>query len=280
MKIARFSQNSKTTDIMQAVERDGVAIVEKLIDDTACTAIIHEVEPILDAIPYGWEPFIGYRTKRFGALASRVPASHVLITNPAIIDAVEHYLLPNTEKIYLNSTQFIVPYHGQKDQVLHRDRDSWPYLPDFIEPQLNIIWAISEFTEQNGATRFALGSHKWEQERKPKPEEIARATMPAGSAMIFNGGVIHGGGANKTVVPRIGLAFSYCLAWLRPEENQFLSCPPDIAKGLDPKLQDLLGYTTISGALGYYSDPYADIVDAGIRPPEYAVGREVVQETD
>ena len=91
--------------------------------------------------------------------------------------------------------------------------------------------------------------------------------MSAGSVFIYSGSVLHGGGANKSNSSRVGLNLTYCLGWLRQEENQYLSCPPDIAKDFDGELQNLLGYTQGEYALGYYSNPYSED-DAVILEPE------------
>ena len=97
--------------------------------------------------------------------------------------------------------------------------------------------------------------------------------MSAGSVLLYSGSVIHGGGANRSDMSRLGLNITYCLGWLRQEENQYLSCPPHIAKELDPQLQELLGYTSGNYALGYYSDPLATEAGSDILPPEAALGR-------
>ena len=100
-----------------------------------------------------------------------------------------------------------------------------------------------------------------------------RLEADAGSAILFDYRTFHAGGANRSNASRIGLNLTYCLGWLRQEENQYLSCPPEIAKDFDPALQDLLGYTQGEYALGYYSDP-ADINSGReIVPPEFALGR-------
>jgi ectoine hydroxylase-related dioxygenase (phytanoyl-CoA dioxygenase family) len=141
---------------------------------------------------------------------------------------------------------------------LHRDRLAWgKYLPPSIEPQFNTIWALTDFTQENGATCCVPGSHKWDWSQKAEPKEIAYSEMTVGSVFIYNGSVLHGGGANRSSASRIGVNLAYCLGWLRQEENQYLCCPPDIAKNFDVTLQNLLGYTQGEYALGYYSDPYS-----------------------
>jgi ectoine hydroxylase-related dioxygenase (phytanoyl-CoA dioxygenase family) len=97
--------------------------------------------------------------------------------------------------------------------------------------------------------------------------------MKAGSVLLYSGSVIHGGGENRTELPRRGLNITYALGWLRTEENQYLSCPPSVAKDLEPPLQELLGYTMGSYALGYFSDPENVLQVSDLLPPELALGR-------
>jgi ectoine hydroxylase-related dioxygenase (phytanoyl-CoA dioxygenase family) len=97
--------------------------------------------------------------------------------------------------------------------------------------------------------------------------------MTKGSVFIYSGSVLHAGGENRSNAARLGLNLTYCLGWLRQEENQYLSCPPDIAKDFDPVLQDLLGYTQGEYALGYYTEPFGETNGRGIVPPEVALGR-------
>jgi ectoine hydroxylase-related dioxygenase (phytanoyl-CoA dioxygenase family) len=126
------------------------------------------------------------------------------------------------------------------------------------------VIAFVDFTRENGATRVVPGSHRWPDRLlpaaeqilgpQPDPEQIAYAEMPAGSAVIYTGGVIHGGGANGTDIPRRGVHLSYCLGWLRTEENNYLSVPPELAATLPRQAQEVLGYAThdsISRGGGY-----------------------------
>ena len=121
------------------------------------------------------------------------------------------------------------------------------------ELQLASVIAFVDFTRDNGATRVVPGSHRWPDRElppfeqiaagPPDPEQIAYAEMAAGSAVIYTGGTIHGGGANTTDVPRRGAHLSYCLGWLRTEENNYLSTPPDVAAKLPRRAQEVLGYS-------------------------------------
>ncbi len=122
-----------------------------------------------------------------------------------------------------------------------------------IEPQFNTIWAITDFTEENGATQVVPGSTDWPDDRKAEPEEIRQAVMSAGSVLLYSGSVFHGGGENRSNDNRIGANLTYTLGWLRQEENQYLSCPPQVAQQFSPELQDMLGYTLGQYAMGYYT---------------------------
>ena len=129
------------------------------------------------------------------------------------------------------------------------------FIPRKIEPLLGTVWAITEFTKENGATRVVPGSHNWDKNREPLPEEIAYAEMKPGSVFLYTGTVLHGGGENLTDSPRLGTFIHYSLSWLRQQENQYLSCPAKIAKTLDPELRSLMGYSRAGYVLGYFSSP-------------------------
>ena len=117
------------------------------------------------------------------------------------------------------------------------------------------------------------GSQSWDWERRAEPDQMCQAEMSAGSVLLYTGSVIHSGGENRSDAPRLGLNITYCLGWLRTEENQYLSCPPQVARDLEPELQELLGYTQGNYALGYFSDPERPHEGSDLLPPERALGR-------
>ena len=132
-------------------------------------------------------------------------------------------------------------------------------MPRQIEPLFSTIWALTPFTRENGATQVVVGSHRWEKRRQPEPDEIAYADMSPGSVLCYNGTVLHGGGANATAdETRVGVFLHYTLNWLRQEENQYLSCPPEHAEHLSQELRALIGYAKGGYVLGFYSDPDDD----------------------
>lgn len=194
--------------------------------------------------------------------------------HPTITGLAQQFLGPYTDKIQLHLTQVINIQPGQGAQPRHRDRLAWGgYVPPEIEPQFNTLWALTDFTEENGATRVVPGSVKWPTERRATDEETIQAVMKAGSVLLYSGSVIHGGGQNLSDSDRTGINITYCLGWLRTEENQYLSCPPSVAKNLDPDLQEMLGYTMGTYALGYFSDPEGVTEVNDLRPPEFVLDR-------
>jgi ectoine hydroxylase-related dioxygenase (phytanoyl-CoA dioxygenase family) len=275
MTLQTLSPDSKASEIVAAIQHDGACIVRDALSSGALASLDADLAPWIERSQPGADDFTGRFTKRTGALVARCPETRPVITNPLVLAAANELLGPYCERIQLHLSQTIDILPGQPAQILHRDRLAWGgYIPKSIEPQFNTIWALTEFTEENGATHVVPGSHDWPLDRDPKsPSESIQGTMRRGSVLCYSGTVIHGGGANRSDAVRIGLNITYCLGWLRQEENQFLSCPPRIACDLDPQLTDLLGYTMGNYALGYYSHP--EMVDGlpDTLPPEVAIGR-------
>jgi ectoine hydroxylase-related dioxygenase (phytanoyl-CoA dioxygenase family) len=274
MGLQTLGPNDGVDAYLEVMERDGAMIVADVLTDDVRQQMVDEVMPFIERTPHGSDDFTGRKTQRTGALVARTPTCRDLVMNPAVLAAARGFLGPYAKKIILHLTQTIYIHPEQGAQVLHRDRLAWgEHLPLSLEPQFNTIWALSDFTSANGATRVVPGSHKWAWEQRAEPDQICQAEMTAGSVLFYSGSVLHSGGENRSNTSRLGLNITYCLGWLRQEENQYLSCPPHIAKDLDPELQELLGYTQGDYALGYYSDPESDEPNRDILPPEMALGR-------
>jgi ectoine hydroxylase-related dioxygenase (phytanoyl-CoA dioxygenase family) len=269
-----FDADADNEEILEVLREDGACVLVDVMDENLKSRVNDELQPLIEATPHGRDDFTGRLTGRTGALVARSEASRELVMHSTITDLARQFLEPYTDKIQVHLTQIINIQPGQGVQPRHRDRLAWGgYLPSDIEPQFNTMWALTDFTEENGATRVVPGSVSWPTDRRATDEETIQAVMTAGSVLLYSGSVIHGGGENLSDSDRTGVNITYCLGWLRTEENQYLSCPPHVAKELDPELQELLGYTMGSYALGYYSDPegVTDVND--LRPPEFVLGR-------
>ncbi len=269
------ARTAKPEDVLPLLDRDAALILDHALTDAQADAILAELEPfIADTAPFD-DDFVGRRTTRTGGLVARSKTAREAVTHPAVLAAAKAFLGRHATNFQLNLTQIMRLLPGQPAQALHRDRYLWSRsLPREVEPMLNGMWALTPFTDANGATRVIPGSQRWDWERAGTPAETIPAVMPRGSLLLYTGSVVHGGGANRSDAPRIGMNITYLLGWLRQEENQYLSCPPEIARTLDSALQELLGYTVGNGALGYFSPPTAPArghVDT--LPPEAALGR-------
>ena len=259
-------------DIMAVLDRDGALILDDMLTPAEIDALSAEIRPYVDATEPGRDGFSGHKTTRTGALIARSPLSRKAVLDRRIRAICDAVLKPNCQRYQLHLTQLIRIMPGQEAQPIHRDRWAWGKHLKGVEPQLNTIWALTDFTEPNGATQVVPGSITWPDDRIAEPHEIGRAVMRRGSVLIYTGTVFHSGGANVGDTDRCGLNITYALGWLRQEENQYLSCPPEIARTLEPELQALIGYAMGSYALGYYTPPLPPGEGPEIVPPEFALG--------
>jgi ectoine hydroxylase-related dioxygenase (phytanoyl-CoA dioxygenase family) len=271
-KLESLPQDAPVDAVMQVIRRDGAVILTGMLSPEEVSATLDELTPLLLATKAGRESFSGFKTTRTGALPARSSRVRKALLDPRIRAICDQVLLPNCDRYQVNVTHVIRILPGEVAQVVHRDRWSWGYLKD-MEPQLNTIWALTDFTRENGATLVAPGSWTWPDSRRPRPDEIAYAEMKRGSVLVYTGSVFHAGGANATEAPRIGMNLTYCLNWLRQEENQYLSCPPEIARTFEPELQALMGYASAGYGLGFYTPPLAPEDSSEVHPIEHAVAR-------
>ncbi len=253
--LAHLSADAPAAEILAVLDRDGALILDDALPADAVDALVAELRPWVEATAPGRDSFTGARTTRTGALVARSRRMPPLVTDPRILALCDAVLTPNCHRYQLHLAQLIRITPGEVAQAIHRDRWAWGRQMPGIEPQVNTIWALTDFTAANGATQVIPGSQAWDDDRKAEPGEIARAEMRKGSVLVYTGTVFHGGGANDSAEDRWGLNITYSLGWLRQEENMYLSCPPDVARTLAPELAALVGYAMSNYALGYYTPP-------------------------
>ncbi len=259
--IARFAVHDDLADIGDALDRDGAVIVEGLLVPEVVERVNAEVEAAVETADPSealfdpiMEAFHGQFTTQVAGVPGISPTFAVeVMCHPVLLGLCDRFLAPSCARYQLNLGHLLQRGPGAEDQWLHRDEAVWSDVPKpSPELQLASVIAFVDFTRDNGATRIVPGSHRWPDRQlspaeqmsqpPPAPEQIAYAEMPAGSAVIYTGGTIHGGGANTTYIARRGAHLSYCLGWLRTEENNYLSTPPSIAATLPRQAQELLGY--------------------------------------
>ena len=271
MPISHLGSDTSLDAVVAALGSDGAVVVDDVVPGALLDEIETELRPFLEASPTGPDDFSGSLTRRTGALIARSPSCRQLVLHPLALGTA-HALLDRATNIQLHLTQAIAIGPGETAQPIHRDQwafDFFPF-PSGYEVQCNTMWALTDFTEENGATRVVLGSNLAEDKLRFEDDDTEPATMSRGSVLFYSGSVYHGGGANHSGATRIGLNITYNVAWLRQEENQYLSVPREVAATLPTELLRLMGYERGAYALGYIDD-LRDPIEA-VRPGAGSVG--------
>jgi ectoine hydroxylase-related dioxygenase (phytanoyl-CoA dioxygenase family) len=261
MPLSSFDAEVSSAVVVDALRRDGAAIVRNLAPPSLVQSVCAELRAKLDesgadhqaSYPTG---FSGRKTLRCYGVLRFSPSSSQLIAHRMVLEVADAVLLPACADYQLGSTTGIEILPGQGNQPLHRDDTPYPIQLAGLELQIGVMWALSDFTSQNGATRIAIGSHRllrsW---HIPEVSHCEQAVMPQGSVVFYLGSTWHGSGENRSSSARTGLINTYSLGWLRSESNHMLEVPPSIAAQYNQSVRRLLGYTTHGDGedqLGHY----------------------------
>lgn len=258
-----------TADHLARIREQGYTVLERVLDYGALRQVREELSPWLQGRLFGRNDFEGTRTERVYALLAKAPSVAGLIEHPAVLALVDALLPPN----YLLSAALAIHLHpGETAQDFHIDDAAGDRgHPAFQRPRdmlgVSTIWAIDDFTADNGATEVVPGSHRWGPERRPTEAEAVRVVMPAGSVLVFAGNLVHRGGANRSDRCRLAITPQYCMPWLRQIEHMVLAVPPQTAARYSPRIQELLGYNVIDpGFMGYVDGRHPKhLIDPGYR---------------
>jgi ectoine hydroxylase-related dioxygenase (phytanoyl-CoA dioxygenase family) len=257
---------------LERMKRDGFTIVENAIDAGTLAALrddIWRLERELSIAP-ATNLFEGVHTTRIynllahGAIYQQVPVHERVL--PIIEGVLDRGCL-------VSSLSSIAIGPGEAAQPLHADDQLIPLPKPHVSIICNSMWALTDFTVENGATRVVPGSHRFDRSPQPfgEPQPTVSAEMPAGSVLVFDGSIWHGGGANRTGERRLGLAMNYCAGWMRQQENQQLGIPLEIARTFSPRLRTLAGFGLYRKLIGHIDKcSPADLLDGG--PPRPIVG--------
>jgi ectoine hydroxylase-related dioxygenase (phytanoyl-CoA dioxygenase family) len=247
MKLQRLPPDATADDVAGALDERGYALVEGLLDADEVGAKRGALLDVVAATPTGRNSFEGFDTRRVYALFAKTDAFDDAALHPLLLDVLDrclgHYQFSAPVAIQIGP--------GEKAQVLHRDEDVYPLPRPHPPVVLNTMWALCDFTEANGATRLVPGSHRWDPERRPTEAEAVSADMSAGSVLFYLGGLWHGGGANRTDRPRLGVILEFVVSWLRAQETHLLAVPRERVAAMPERLQELLGYNVYPPFLGY-----------------------------
>ena len=245
MTIPIFSNSTPTAEVVAALRSFGAAIVRDAADSQLMKAVATELRSGFDACALEEQSaFDGSRTNRFNRVLQVSPGAAALVEHEWVIAVADEVLLPHCANYTVGSMTAIEILPGEIHQALHRDDTIYPIDLAGMELQIGVMWAVNDFTAENGGTRVVPGSHRYLRSwHLPNLEDWVPTEMTSGSALFYLGSTWHGGGANQSSSNRIGLINTYCLGWLRQESNQYFENPPSIARHFSPCLRALLGYT-------------------------------------
>ena len=262
--------NGSLAQQLRSFEVDGYLIIKNAINLTTVSKIKSELAPYFTGEKMGRNNFEGRQSERLYALLAKAPTVAEIIEHPgtlAFLDA----LLP---KNFLLSACLAINVHpGETPQPWHID-DAAGGLP-WPKPRprfgVSTLWAFDDFTPDNGATELIPGSHLWPQQRTPAETEAVPIVMPAGSVVLFDGRLLHRGGANRAQAPRLAITPQYCAPGLRQIENMVLAVPPELARVYSSRIQSLLGYNVIEpGFMGYVDGMHPKrLIDPDYRGRKY-----------
>jgi ectoine hydroxylase-related dioxygenase (phytanoyl-CoA dioxygenase family) len=246
--MATMPATAGSKDVAQRLIDDGYVVVTGMMAAADVQAARTDLERVLQTTRAGRNSFEGYDTQRIYALFAKTRTFDRAATDPLLLGVLEEVLA----YYQLSAPVGICIGPGEKAQILHRDDSIYPVPEPHPPLVVNTMWPLDAFTPENGATRFIPGSHRWEPGRRPTAtDEVATAVMSPGSAMFYLGSLWHGGGANQTAAPRLGVILEYAAGWLRQQENHCLAVPREVAAELPERLQELLGYNIYPPFVGY-----------------------------
>jgi ectoine hydroxylase-related dioxygenase (phytanoyl-CoA dioxygenase family) len=262
--LPRLKASEPVAAAISALDENGAVVVEHLLDTPLLERLNRELDPFLaQAVPdraflnpaLAW--FFGKHTRHLTAVASKSACFvEEVLCHPFLMGVCDAILGPACARYQLNLAHVLDRGPAAEAQILHRDELVWVHMPQpHPELQIATMIALVDFSEENGATRVVPGSHLWPKDRIASDDEVVAAAMPAGSAVVYRGSTLHGGGANTSADEwRRGMHLSYVLGWLRTEENHYLGTPPEVARTLPRKAQEILGYAAhdaVADAGGY-----------------------------
>jgi ectoine hydroxylase-related dioxygenase (phytanoyl-CoA dioxygenase family) len=236
------------TDVLDELEDRGYAVIEGAISEGDLDAVRAALAPHLDGGLFGRNDFEGFKTQRVYALPAKSRSFDRLIEHDDVLAVAEDVLGAG---FLLTAGLAINLGPEETAQALHFD-EAFYGLPRPRDPiSLSALWAITDFTGDNGGTLMLPGSHRWGNDGPPSDAAPIPLEMPAGAVALYPGTLWHAGGANVTDAYRLGISIQYCRSWARQQESYLLEFPPDRARELSPRMRELLGYSIGPAFMGH-----------------------------
>ena len=266
MKVQHLPNTTTVDEATDVIREHGYVIIDSLAPVSVMDQVLADLLPFIEQAKFSEDEWFGNGTQRVGNLIARSPTGRDLVMNPLVLGVVQN-VLDRASTFQLCTTEMISLNSGAPAQYIHTDEllyDDFVF-PDDCVACCNTLWAITDFTEENGATRIVPGSHARPPAEYTMDDTVA-AEMGCGSVLIFSGKLYHAGGNNRSNAVRRAQAINYSLGWLRQGENQFIACPPEIARTLPDDLLALMGYKMGPkygyGHAGAQADPLKALMQA------------------
>jgi ectoine hydroxylase-related dioxygenase (phytanoyl-CoA dioxygenase family) len=233
------------------VAEQGYTILEGVLEPDLVEALVEDLDRLHEelAVEPASNSFEGHQTLRVYNLLAHGPLWQRVPVHEAVLPVVERVLDPGC---LVSSLSSITILPGERAQPIHADDQLIPIPKPHPPTVCNTMWALTDFTDANGATRLVPGSHLADRDPDFGADyDTLAAEMPKGSVLVWHGSLWHGGGANRTDERRIGIAMNYCAGYIRQQENQQLGIPLELARTFPKRLQRLLGYGVYNGLIGH-----------------------------
>jgi ectoine hydroxylase-related dioxygenase (phytanoyl-CoA dioxygenase family) len=232
-------------DVVELLREEGCVVVDALVPQDTLGVVTEELRALAAGAPLGDSSFDGFVTQRVFDPFARTRVLDAIILDPRLNAVIDDVIGP----FQFGMTVLSNVGPGESTQRLHRDQAVYPLPLSFGPVEVNTIWAIDDFTEENGATRIAPRSHLVEKAHD-SPWATVPAEMNAGSVLVYDGRIVHGAGANASNASRLGLIVEHLVRWLRPADNHTVAVDPGLAAQLPVALQERLGYNQAGRFLG------------------------------
>ena len=283
-------ENSRLTRQLDELATNGYTVIPDFLDAGRLRRVRAGLAPFLNS-HHGRNNFEGIKTERVYTLVGRGKIFEEIVEDQRVLDILNALFLPN---YLLTASQAICILPGETAQPIHSDDTFYPIPRPRPAISISTIVAVDGFTSSNGCTEILPGSHLWSDAEvagtydgldhdAPTPPAIEKQLvpliMPAGSCVIFQGTLLHRGGANRSNAPRLAFSNQYCEPWARTQENFFFGLPPSLARNMSPRLQAMLGYSVVPPFMGHvtashpnkvFRNDYVNAVmsDRALIPPE------------
>ena len=253
--LSRYSADDPTSDIVAALEKTGAVIIENVVPESLIAGLSQDLRAEFDREGHLYQnAFNGHQTLRVGGVTKYSRYFSDFLLEPTVLAVADAILKPHCEVYQVGSTTAIEILPGEKAQVLHADDACYPSHLVPFELQVSALWALDDFTEENGATRVVPKSCGIVDPEAVTEAHVAHAVMPKGSVVIYLGSTLHGGGANRSAEPRKALVNTYCLGWLRQEENQYLTLTREEVASQSDSMRRMLGFQAHGPYLGVWPE--------------------------